>query len=35
MKSLISVSRGETFNTFFNKENIELAESLGGAIWNE
>ena len=35
MKSLISVSRGETFNTFFNKENVELAESLGGAIWNE
>lgn len=35
MKSLISVSRGETFNTFFNKENIDLAESLGGAIWNE
>ena len=35
MKSLISVSRGETFNTFFNKENIELAERLGGAIWNE
>ena len=35
MKSLISVSRGETFNTFFNKENIELAESFGGAIWNE
>lgn len=35
MKSLISVSRGETFRTFFNKENIELAESLGGAVWNE
>lgn len=35
MKSLISVSRGDTFNTFFDKENIELAESLGGAIWNE
>lgn len=35
MKSLISVSRGETFKTFFNKENIELAESLGGAVWNE
>lgn len=35
MKSLISVSRGDTFNTFFDKENIELAERLGGAIWNE
>ena len=35
MKSLISVSRGETFKTFFNNENIELAESLGGAVWNE
>lgn len=35
MKSLISVSRGETFNTFFNKENIEFVESLGGAVWNE
>ena len=35
MKSLVSVSRGETFNTFFNKENIELVESLGGAVWNE
>lgn len=34
MKSLISLSRGETFNTFFDADNIELAERLGGAIWN-
>ena len=35
MRSLISLSRGNLFDTFFDKENIELAERLGGAIWNE
>ena len=35
MKSLISLPRGTTFETFFDKENIALAESFGGAIWND
>ncbi len=35
MKALITTPRGETFNTFFTKENIELAESLGEIIWND
>ena len=35
MKSLISLARGNTFDTFFNKENIDLANSLGYAIWNQ
>ena len=34
MRSLISVSRGINFDTFFSRDNIELAESLGGAVWN-
>jgi phosphoglycerate dehydrogenase-like enzyme len=34
MKSFISVARGTNFDTFFDRENIELAESLGGAVWN-
>ena len=34
MKSLITLSKGETFKTFFNAENIALAEALGGAVWN-
>ena len=35
MRSLISLTKGTTFDTFFNKSNIELANSLGGAVWNE
>jgi phosphoglycerate dehydrogenase-like enzyme len=34
MKSLITLSRGTTFQTFFSPENIALAESLGETIWN-
>ena len=35
MKSFISLSRGETFDTFFDRENIELADRLGCAVWNQ
>lgn len=35
MKSLITLGRDERFDTFFPKENIALAESLGEVIWNE
>ena len=35
MKSLISLPRGATFETFFDKDNIALAESLGEAVWND
>jgi phosphoglycerate dehydrogenase-like enzyme len=35
MKSFISLARGETFDTFFDKSNIELVKNLGGAVWNE
>ena len=34
MKSLISLARGNTFDTFFDKNNIELVNSLGDVIWN-
>ncbi len=35
MKSFISLARGETFDTFFDKSNIELVKSLGKTVWNE
>ena len=35
MKALITLGRDERFATFFPKENIALAESLGEVIWNE
>ena len=35
MKFLITLGRDERFETFFPKENMELAESLGEVIWNE
>jgi len=34
MKSLISLARGKTFDSFFDKDNIELAQSFGEVIWN-
>ena len=33
MKALIAVKRDKTFNTFFSKENIELAKELGEIVW--
>ncbi len=35
MKALITVPQGSIFNTFFTKENIELANSLGEMVWND
>ena len=35
MKALITTPRGFIFDTFFPKENIELAESLGEIVWND
>ena len=35
MRSFISLAKGNTFNSFFDKNNIELAQTLGGAEWNE
>lgn len=35
MKALITTPRGYIFDTFFPKENIELAESMGEIIWND
>lgn len=34
MNSLITLARGNTFQTFFDSKNIELAESLGKTVWN-
>ena len=34
MKSFISLARGNTFDTFFDNSNIELAKSLGDTVWN-
>ena len=34
MKSFITIARGNTFNTFFDKNNVELANSLGETVWN-
>ncbi len=35
MKALVSIPSKAPFDTFFTKENIELAESLGEIIWNK
>lgn len=35
MKALITLPKNQMFDTFFSKENIELAESLGEIIWND
>ena len=35
MKSFISIARSTVFDTFFNKANIELANSLGQTVWHE
>ena len=34
MKSFISLSKGNTFDTFFDKENVALVNSLGETLWN-
>ena len=34
MKSLITLARGNTFHSFFDLENIALANGLGSAVWN-
>lgn len=33
MKALVAIKQDKTFDTFFTKENIELAETLGEIIW--
>lgn len=35
MKALITVPKGEIFDTFFTEENINLINSLGETLWNE
>ena len=35
MKTFISLPKGTTFDTFFNADNIRLAEELGPVVWNE
>lgn len=35
MKSFITLPKGVNFDTFFTKSNVELAKSLGEAVWNE
>ena len=34
MRTLVSLARGRTFDTFFDKDNIDLAESFGEVTWN-
>lgn len=33
MKALVAIKQDKTFDTFFTKENIALAESLGEIVW--
>lgn len=33
MKALVAIRKDKVFDTFFTKENIELAESLGKIVW--
>lgn len=33
MKALVALKKDKTFDTFFTKENIELAKTLGEIIW--
>ena len=37
MKILVNFPKGNAtvFDTFFNEENIKLAESLGEVVWND
>lgn len=35
MKALVTLPKNQMFDTFFSKENIELAESLGEIVWND
>ena len=35
MKTFVSIAKGQTFDTFFTKENIELLESVSEVIWYE
>lgn len=34
MRSFVSLAKGKTFETFFDAENISLAERLGEVVWN-
>ncbi|MBO5106342.1 MAG: hydroxyacid dehydrogenase [Clostridia bacterium] len=34
MKALVAIQKDETFDTFFTKDNIAFAESLGEIIWH-
>ncbi len=34
MKMLVTCPRGRTFDSFFDKENVDLAKSLGEVVWN-
>ena len=34
MKSFIAIAKGNTFDTFFDRSNIELANSLGETLWH-
>lgn len=31
---MIAIPKGNTFSTFFDQNNLALAEELGGAVWN-
>lgn len=33
MKALVAIKRDKIFDTFFSKDNIDLAESLGEIVW--
>ena len=33
MKALVAIKQDKTFDTFFTKDNIEFAESLGEIVW--
>ena len=33
MKALVAIKRDKTFDTFFSKDNIDLANSLGEIVW--
>ena len=35
MKAIVTIPKNGVFETFFTKENIELANSLGEIIWND
>ena len=35
MKSLISLAQGNTFDTFFDKDNLALIAALGETVWNQ